>query len=171
MTARSTGGSSRNRREADDESFGSTVVGTFTDPSRLMGALVLALGLGLTTGAALRFRNRRPQPEPGEPLERRPRAATHAAPSERVPHERQIDRAARERANRQKSELLDLVSRELRAPLDAMKGFVDTVRLDWGVPGVRARLSPAHGGRNRLGRWPIRRRASHGVRRSRVGVA
>ena len=140
VTARSTGGSSRTRREADDESFGSTVVGTFTDPGRLMGALVLALGLGLTTGAALRFRNRRPQSEPGEPLERQPRAATRAAPSERVPHDRQIDRAARERANRQKSELLDLVSRELRAPLDAMKGFVDTVRLDWGdLPPTRRR--------------------------------
>jgi len=144
VTARGTGVSSRNSRHGDDESFGSAVVGTFTDPGRLVGALVLALMLGLAVGAALRYRNqrreheRREPREPRERRERRPRAPVDAAPARREPHERQTERAARERANRQKGALLDLVSQELRAPLNAMKGFVDAVRLDWGeLPAAR----------------------------------
>jgi signal transduction histidine kinase len=140
VTARETGASSRSAREADDESFGSAVVGTFTEPGRLVGALLLALGLGLAVGVTLRFRNHRRLPARREPREPRPRAPAQAAPAKREPHERQTERAARERANRQKSELLDLVSQELRAPLTAMKGFVDTVRLDWGeLPAARRR--------------------------------
>jgi signal transduction histidine kinase len=143
VTAGETGASSRSSREADDESFGSAVVGTFTEPGRLVGALLLALGLGLAVGVTLRFRNqrRRSAPrEPREPREPRPRAPAQAAPAKRELHERQSDRAARERANRQKSELLDLVSQELRAPLTAMKGFVDAVRLEWGeLPAARRR--------------------------------
>jgi signal transduction histidine kinase len=137
VTARETGASSRSSREAGDESFGSAVVGTFTEPGRLVGALLLALGLGLAVGAAIRFRNHGRRSAPREP---RPRAPAPAAPAKREAHERQSDRAARERANRQKSELLDLVSQELRAPLTATKGFVDAVRLEWGeLPAARRR--------------------------------
>jgi signal transduction histidine kinase len=132
VTARETGASSR--------SGGSAAVGTFTEPGRLVGALLLALGLGLAVGVTLRFRNHRRRPVRREPREPRPRGPAQAAPAKREPHERQTDRAASERANRQKSELLDLVSQELRAPLTAMKGFVDTVRLDWGeFPAARRR--------------------------------
>jgi signal transduction histidine kinase len=137
VTGRETGASSRSSREADGESFGSAVVGTFTKPGRLVGALVLALGLGLAVGAAVRFRNHRRRSAPREPRERAP---TRPAPAKREAHERQSDAAARERANRQKSELLDLVSQELRAPLTATKRFVDAVRLDWGeLPAARRR--------------------------------
>jgi signal transduction histidine kinase len=140
VTARDTGASSRSSSEADDESFGSAVVATFTEPVRLVGALLLALGLGLAVGVTLRFRNHRRLPARREPSEPRPRAPAPAAPAKREAHERQSDRAARERANRQKSELLDLVSQELRAPLTAMKGFVDAVGLDWGeLPAARRR--------------------------------
>jgi signal transduction histidine kinase len=136
-TARETDASSRSSREADDESFGSAVVGTFTDPGRLVGALVLALGLGLAVGAAIRFRNDGRRSAPREPRGRNP---ARPAPAKRAAPERQSDSAARERANRQKSELLDLVSQELRAPLTAMKGFVDAVRLEWGeLPAARRR--------------------------------
>lgn len=131
VTARETGAPSSSSTAADDESFGSAVIGTFTEPGRLVGALLLALGLGLAVTAAIRFRNHR-RSAPGEQREPRPRTPAQAAPAKREPHERQPDRAARERANRQKSELLDLVSQELRAPLTAMKGFVDTVRVEWG---------------------------------------
>jgi len=137
VTGRETGASSRSSREADGESVGSAVVGTFTKPGRLVGALVLALVLGLAVGAAVRFRNHRRRSAPREPRERAP---TRPAPAKREAHERQSDAAARERANRQKRELLDLVSQELRAPLTAMKGFVDAVRLDWGeLPAARRR--------------------------------
>jgi signal transduction histidine kinase len=139
VTAPETGAPSDSSGAADDESFGSAVIGTFTEPGRLVGALLLALGLGLAVIAAIRFRNHR-RSAPGEQREPRPRTPAQAAPAKREPHERQPDRAARERANRQKSELLDLVSQELRAPLTAMKGFVDTVRLDWGeLPAARRR--------------------------------
>src|SRR6266487_2605534 len=50
VTARPAGVSSPGSRKPDDESFGSAVVGTFTDPGRLVGALMLALGLGLAVG-------------------------------------------------------------------------------------------------------------------------
>jgi len=137
VTGRETGASSRSSREADGESVGSAVVGTFTKPGRLVGALVLALVLGLAVGAAVRFRNHRRRSAPREPRERAP---TRPAPAKREAHERQSDAAARERANQQKRELLDLVSQELRAPLTAMKGFVDAVRLDWGkLPSARRR--------------------------------
>ena len=140
VTAPETGGSSRSSRAADGESFGSAVVGTFTEPGRLVGALLLALGLGLAVSAVIRFRNHRRGSAPGEPREPRPRTPAQAVPAKREARERQSDRAARERANRQKSELLDLVSQELRAPLTAMKGFVDTVRLEWGeLPAARRR--------------------------------
>jgi signal transduction histidine kinase len=129
VTARESGASSR--------SGGSAAVGTLTEPGRLVGALLLALGLGLAVGVTLRFRSHRRRPARREPREPRP---AQAAPAKREPHERQTERAASERANRQKSELLDLVSQELRAPLTAMKGFVDTVRLDWGeLPAARRR--------------------------------
>ena len=138
MTARETGPSSRSSREADDESFGSAVVGTFTEPGRLVGALVLALGLGLAVGTAIRFRNHRRRSAPREP--RDASAPARPAPAKREAHERQSDGAALERANRQKRELLDLVSTELRAPLTATKGFVDAVRLDWEqLPAARRR--------------------------------
>jgi two-component system sensor histidine kinase KdpD len=140
VTAHVTGASSRTGKDADDESFGSAVVGTFTDPGRLVGALLLALLLGVAAGAGLRARNRRRQPAPREPSESRGPAPRRAAPAKRERRDGQSDRAARERANRQKNELLNLVSQELRAPLTAMKGFVDAVRLEWGeLPAARRR--------------------------------
>jgi signal transduction histidine kinase len=126
-TAGATDTSSGHSRNTDDESFGSAVVGTFTEPGRLVVALLLALGLGLAVGAAPHFLKHRRQPAPREP---RPHAPAPAAPAKFEAN--QTRSAARERANRQKSELLDLVAKELRSPLNAMKGFVDTVRLDWG---------------------------------------
>jgi signal transduction histidine kinase len=142
-TAGATDTSSQRSRNTDDESFGSAVVGTFTEPGRLVGALLLALGLGLAVGAARHLRNdrrRRAQREHLESPEHRGRGPARAAPAKREAHERQTDPAARDRANRHKSELLDLVSRELRAPLTAMKGFVDAVRLDWEeLPAARRR--------------------------------
>lgn len=126
---------SRTEGKADDESFGSAVVATFTEPGGLVGALLLALGLGLAVGAALHFLNHRRRPAPREP---RPHAPARAVPAKLQAN--QPGGAARERANRQKSELLDLVAKELRSPLNAMKGFVDTVRLDWGeLPAARRR--------------------------------
>jgi signal transduction histidine kinase len=126
-TAGATDTSSRHSTNTDDESFGSAVVGTFTEPGRLVGALLLALGLGLAVGASRRPRNNRRRLAPREPRQHAP-PRTAAAKFEA----NQTGGAARERANAQKSELLDLVAKELRSPLDAMKGFVDTVRLDWG---------------------------------------
>jgi signal transduction histidine kinase len=126
-TAGATDTSSGHSRNTDDESFGSAVVGTFTEPGRLVVALLLALGLGLAVGAAPHFLKQRRRPAPREP---RPHAPAPAAPAKFEAN--QTRSAARERANRQKSELLDLVAKELRSPLNAMKGFVDTVRLDWG---------------------------------------
>lgn len=139
-TARETGGSSTSSGGTDDESFGSAVVGTFTHPGRLVGALLLALLLGLAVGAALRYRNDRRQPAPRDSDERRGRVPMRAGPPKRAAGERPPDRAALERASRQKSELLDLVSRELRAPLASMKGFVEAVRVEWGdLPAARRR--------------------------------
>jgi len=140
VTARPAGVSSPGSRKPDDESFGSAVVGTFTDPGRLVGALMLALGLGLAVGAARRFRAHRRPAAPDESGEPRRHAPARAAPAKFNANQRQTDSAARERANRQKSDLLDLVAQELRAPLTAMKGFVDTVRVDWGeLPAARRR--------------------------------
>jgi hypothetical protein len=96
VTAPDTGASSGTSREADDESFGSAVVGTFTEPGRLVGALLLALGLGLAVSAVIRFRNHRRR-SVSEPREPRPRAPAQAAPAKRELHERQSDRAARAR--------------------------------------------------------------------------
>jgi signal transduction histidine kinase len=111
------------------------VVAVFTEPGGLVGGLVLALGLGLAVGAALHFRNHRRQAAPREP---RPHAPARAAPAKFEAN--QTGGGARERANGQKSELLDLVAKELRSPLNAMKGFVDTVRRDWGeLPAARRR--------------------------------
>jgi signal transduction histidine kinase len=140
------GASSRDSNKADDESFGSAVVGTVTDPGKLLVALILAVGLGLAVAAALQFRKNRRRParreprEAREPRERRRRAPARIAPAKREARETQTERAARERANGRKSELLDLVSQELRSPLIAMKGFVDAVRIDWGdLPAARRR--------------------------------
>jgi hypothetical protein len=64
VTARGDGVSPRNSRQADDESFGAAIVGTFTEPGKLVGALTLALGLGLIVGSALHFRRHRGRREP-----------------------------------------------------------------------------------------------------------
>jgi two-component system, OmpR family, sensor histidine kinase KdpD len=137
VTARGAGVSPRNSRQADDESFGSAVVGTFTEPGKLVGALTLALGLGLIVGTALHFRRHRGR---REPREQSVRESLPAAPAKLEARQGKTDRLTQEKANRQKSELLDLVSQELRSPLTAMKGFVDTVRFHWDeLPGARRR--------------------------------
>jgi signal transduction histidine kinase len=137
VTAGGTRVSPRDSGEGDDESFGAAVVGTLTEPGRLVGALMLALGLVLAVGAALHFRRHRRQ---REPREQGAHESVSAAPAGLEARRGKADRLAHEKANRQKSELLDLVSQELRTPLNAMKGFVDTVRLQWDeLPGARRR--------------------------------
>ena len=120
VTARGAGASPRDSNKADDESFGSAVVGTLTDPGKLLVALMLAVGLGLAVAAAHQFRKHGRRPARREPREarelreRRRRAPARIAPAKREACETQTDRAACDRANRKKSELLDLVSQELR---------------------------------------------------------
>jgi signal transduction histidine kinase len=142
VTAPGAGASSPNSSKADDESSGSGVVGTFTDPAKLLGALAVALAVV----AAIQFRKHRRRPARREPSdaseasERRRRGPARAAPAKREARGTQANRAARDRANGKKSELLDLVSQELRAPLTDMKGFVNAVRLDWEeLPAARRR--------------------------------
>jgi two-component system sensor histidine kinase KdpD len=129
--------SSRDRNGGDDESFGAAVVGTFTKPGRLVGGLILALGLGLIVGATPRLRRRRGRRTPPERLGL---ASAHTARARVEPEPSKADLIAREEANRQKSELIALVSEELSAPLTAMERFVGTVRLNWDeLPAERRR--------------------------------
>jgi signal transduction histidine kinase len=107
------------RRPADAPSLGSAITGVVTEPSTIVGALTLALGLGVVVGAAPylpRYRRRQ-----------RELLAQWALASER---EHTVAAKLTE-ADQQKSEFLALVSHELRTPLTAVKGFVDTVLLHW----------------------------------------
>ena len=119
------GGSSRHSGGADDGSFGADFVRPFTEPGALLGALILALGLGVVVGAALHLHRSRRGPHSHRQPE--PREESAPAPAN--------DRAvAAERADeeQQESELLALVSHEMRTPLTAVKRYVDTLRLHWG---------------------------------------
>jgi signal transduction histidine kinase len=131
------------RRSAGGPSLGSAIAGVVTKPSTLVGALTLALGLGVVVGAAPylpRYRRRQ-----------RELLAQWAQASER---EHTV--AARlAQAEQQKSEFLALVSHELRTPLTAVKGFVDTVLLHWErLPDDRRRelLTRASSNADELGR-------------------
>jgi signal transduction histidine kinase len=123
--------------------LGSAVVGTITQPGTLVGALTLALGLGVVVGAAPylpRYRRRQ-----RELLEQ------WALASE---HQHAVATKLAE-ADEQKSEFLALVSHELRTPLTAVKGFVDTVLLHWDrLPDDRRRelLTRASSNADELGR-------------------
>jgi signal transduction histidine kinase len=115
------GDTSQDSGESDGGSFG------ITEPTTLVGALALALGLAFAVVAALCLRRSR----------RRQRGLV-----EQLRRMRRDNRVAAKvgEADQQKSEFLELVSRELRTPLTAVKGFVDTVRLQWDrLPEVRRR--------------------------------
>jgi signal transduction histidine kinase len=123
------GGSSRHSGGADDGSFGAAVVRTFTEPGALVGALILALGLGVVVGAALRLSRSRRRPRSRRPRSRRQREPLEqSAPA--PAHEHAVAAKLAE-ADQQRSEFLALVSHEMRTPLTAVKGVVDTVRLHW----------------------------------------
>jgi signal transduction histidine kinase len=119
------------------------VVGTITEPETLVGALTLALGLGVVVGAAPylpRYRRRQ-----RELLGEWARASEHEHAAA----------AKLAEADQQKSEFLALVSHELRTPLTAVKGFVDTVLLHWDrLPDERRRelLTRASVNADELGR-------------------
>jgi signal transduction histidine kinase len=123
--------------------LGSAVVGTVTKPQTLVGALTLALGLGVVVGAAPylpRYRRRQ-----RVLLDEWARASRHE-------HAAATQLA---RADQHKSEFLALVSHELRTPLTAVKGFVDTVLLHWDrLPDERRRelLTRASANADELGR-------------------
>jgi signal transduction histidine kinase len=117
---------------ADDGSFGASIVRPFTEPGALVGALILALGLGVVVGAALHLHGSRRGPR----FRRRPRSHRR----QREPLAQSVPAPAHEHAvtaeladaDQQKSEFLVRVSNEMREPLTAVKGCVDTVRLHWG---------------------------------------
>jgi signal transduction histidine kinase len=133
----------RGRGRGSDPGLGSAIAGVVTEPSTLVGALTLALGLGVVVGAAqYRPRYRRRQ---RELLEQWARASEHE----------HAVAAKLARADQQKSEFLALVSHELRTPLTAVKGFVDTVLLHWDrLPGERRHelLTRASSNADELGR-------------------
>jgi signal transduction histidine kinase len=133
----------RSRRRAADPSVGSAIAGAVTEPSTLVEALTLALGLGVVVGAAPylpRYRRRQ-----RDLLEQWAQASEreHAVADKLT----QVDQ--------QKSEFLALVSHELRTPLTAVKGFVDTALLHWDrLPDDRRRelLTRASSNADELGR-------------------
>jgi signal transduction histidine kinase len=133
----------RGRGRGSDPGLGSAIAGVVTEPSTLVGALTLALGLGVVVGAAqYRPRYRRRQ---RELLEQWARASEH----------QHAVAAKLAQADQQKSEFLALVSHELRTPLTAVKGFVDTVLLHWDrLPGERRHelLTRASSNADELGR-------------------
>jgi signal transduction histidine kinase len=131
------------RRRPAGPSLGSAIAGAVTEPSTLVGALTLALGLGVVVGAApylprYRRRQRELLDQWARASEREHTVATKLA-----------------QADQQKSEFLALVSHELRTPLTAVKGFVDTVLLHWDrLPDDRRRelLTRASSNADELGR-------------------
>jgi len=140
------GGSSRHSGGADDGSFGAGIVRPFTDPGALVGALILALGLGVVVGAALHLhRSRRGPRSPRGP---RSRVGPLSSSRQREPLEQSAPAPASEHApaaklteaDQQRSEFLALVSHEMSTPLTAVKRFIDTLRLHWGeLPEARRR--------------------------------
>jgi signal transduction histidine kinase len=140
-------GDAASRGGGDDrgggQSFGSAIANAVGEPFVLVGALTLALGLGVAFGAAPylpRYRRRQ-----RELLDQWARASQH-------------ERAAAKKlaeTDTEKSEFLALVSHELRTPLTAVKGFVDTVLLHWDrLPEERRRelLNRASSNADELGR-------------------
>jgi signal transduction histidine kinase len=137
------GSETRNRGRGSDPGLGSAVAGVVTEPSTLVGALTLALGLGVVVGAA-QYR----------PRYRRRQRALLEQWSRASEHEHAVA-AKLAQADQQKSEFLALVSHELRTPLTAVKGFVDTVLLHWDrLPGERRHelLTRASSNADELGR-------------------
>jgi len=134
------GGSSRHSGGADDGSFGAGIVRPFTDPGALVGALILALGLGVVVGAALHLHRSRRSP--------RSRVGPRSSSRQREPLEQSAPAPTSEhasaakltKAEQQRSEFLALISHEMSTPLTAVKRFIDTLRLHWGeLPEARRR--------------------------------
>jgi signal transduction histidine kinase len=119
--------------EGDGGSFG------VTEPSVLLGALALILGLGVAVGAALYLRRyRRRQRALFDELQQ---ASEHTATAKLAEAKRKLADADRKLADadrkladmdQQKGELLALVSHKFGTPVAAVKKFVDTMRLHWG---------------------------------------
>src|SRR6266487_117424 len=103
------GGSSRHSGGADDGSFGAGIVRPFTDPGALVGALILALGLGVVVGAALYLHRSRRGPRSrvgprSSSRQREPLGQSAPAPaSEHAPAAKLTE------ADQQRSEFLALV--------------------------------------------------------------
>jgi signal transduction histidine kinase len=118
--------------EADEGSFG------VTEPSVLVGALALVLGLGVAVGAALYLRRyRRRQRELLEEMQETENtvAAKLTDAKRRIADaDHKLADADRKLADmdQQKGELLALVSHKVGAPVAAVKKFVDTMRVHWG---------------------------------------
>jgi signal transduction histidine kinase len=125
--------------EADEGSFG------VTEPSVLVGALALVLGLGVALGAALYLRRyrRRQRELLGELQQTEDTVAAQLAEANRklaeanrklADADHKLADADRKLAemDQQKAELLALVSHKLGTPVTAVKKFVDTMRLHWG---------------------------------------
>ena len=119
--------------QADEGSFG------VTEPSVLVGALALILGLGVAVGAALYLRQyRRRQRALFHELHQ---ASEHTAATKLAEANRKLADADRKLADadrklagmdQQKGELLALVSHKFGTSVSAVKKFVDTMRLHWG---------------------------------------
>jgi signal transduction histidine kinase len=119
--------------EADDGSF------AVTDPSVLVGALALVLGLAVAVGAALYLRRyRRRQRALFHELQQASEdtAAARLAEANRklADADRRLADADRKLADmdQRKAELLALVSHKVGTPVTAVKKFVDHMRVHWG---------------------------------------
>jgi signal transduction histidine kinase len=118
--------------DADEGSFG------VTEPSVLVGALALVLGLGVAVGAALYIRRyRRSQRELLEELqETEDTVAAKLKDANRgiADAEHKLADANRKLAemDQHKVELIALVSDKVGTPVTAVKKFVDHMRLHWG---------------------------------------
>jgi signal transduction histidine kinase len=119
--------------QADEGSFG------VTEPSVLVGALALILGLGVAVGAALYLRRYRRQQRALFHELQQASEATAAAKLEEANRkladaDRRLADAERKLADmdQQKGELLALVSHKVGTPVTAVKKFVDHMRVHWG---------------------------------------
>ncbi len=134
------GGSSRHSDGADDGSFGAGIVRPFTDPGALVGALILALGLGAVVGTARHLHRSRRGPRSTSSSSSSSRRRESLEQSAHAPAREHAPAAELTEADQQRSEFLALVSHEMSTPLTAVKRFIDTLRLHWGeLPEARRR--------------------------------